>query len=68
MIVFNILLLFIIYKLLAAHLEKNSNLIIAEVLKIVELLTDADLALYQPDIRHKAEPQLFSEYTSHPLL
>jgi hypothetical protein len=31
---------------LAAHIEKNSNTIIQEIINIAEMLTDADIALY----------------------
>lgn len=32
--------------ILAAHIEKNSNTIIQEIINIAEMLTDADIALY----------------------
>ena len=31
---------------MAAHIEKNSNTIIQEIINIAEMLTDADIALY----------------------
>ena len=41
--------------ILAAHIEKNSNTIIQEIINIAEMLTDADIALY--DMHHTCTEQ-----------
>ena len=35
------------FEFLAAHIEKNANQIIDQIIKIAELLTDADVSLYR---------------------
>jgi hypothetical protein len=51
---------------LATHIESHSNLIIAEVLDIIEILTDADLALYNAENQCIAESHNLPYYLSSP--